>query len=139
MSCFENAGVKPKPLGIRAVAGVFMMLGFGMIIGCMILGLEHVAFKYYLPSLRKKPKDSFWRSLNLMLFSQVSLVLLKTEFESELQVSLNLSQESFSHRLSEKQFIIKERFIYDNLSFHFINIHNLFFSLFFCILLSCSS
>jgi hypothetical protein len=72
--CLESSALtKPKPLSVRAVAGVFMMLCFGMIVGTVILLTEHFVFKYLLPSLRMKPKDCFWKSPNLMFFSQVSL------------------------------------------------------------------
>jgi hypothetical protein len=73
--CLESSALtKPKPLTVRAVAGVFMMLGLGLVVGIMILLSEHFMFKYFLPSLRKKPKDCFWKSPNLMFFSQVCLI-----------------------------------------------------------------
>ena len=62
---------QPNPLTIRSVAGVFIMLGCGFIVGILILLIEHVVFKYSLPDLRKKPKECFWKSPNLMFFSQV--------------------------------------------------------------------
>lgn len=63
--------VQPRPLGVAAVAGVFLLLGLGMILGVFILIFEHLFFKYYLPILRHQPKGSVWRSRNLMFFSQV--------------------------------------------------------------------
>ncbi|RWS03950.1 glutamate receptor ionotropic: NMDA 3A-like protein, partial [Dinothrombium tinctorium] len=60
---------KPKPLSVRAVAGVFIMLGCGLVVGITILILEHITFKYALPRLRKGPKEGFWKSPNLMFFS----------------------------------------------------------------------
>ncbi|KAL7022948.1 hypothetical protein ACKWTF_012435 [Chironomus riparius] len=62
--------VQPRPLGVAAVAGVFLLLGLGMILGVFILIFEHLFFKYYLPILRHTPKGSVWRSRNLMFFSQ---------------------------------------------------------------------
>lgn len=47
------------------------MLGLGVLIGCLILLSEHLFYKYTLPSLRKKPKSSIWKSRNVMFFSQV--------------------------------------------------------------------
>ncbi|KAB0795189.1 hypothetical protein PPYR_12028 [Photinus pyralis] len=61
---------QPKPLGVAAVTGVFILLGVGMILGCLILFVEHMFFRYTLPALRDKPKDSVWRSRNIMFFSQ---------------------------------------------------------------------
>nr|XP_042907088.1 glutamate receptor ionotropic, NMDA 3A isoform X1 [Parasteatoda tepidariorum] len=61
---------KPKPLSLKAVAGVFIMLVIGLLVGIFILVIEHAVFKYALPELRKMPPDRFWRSRNVMFFSQ---------------------------------------------------------------------
>lgn len=74
LPCFKlgtEALAQPKPLGVDAVIGVFILLGMGMIMGLLILFLEHLFFRYSLPHLREKPKDSIWRSRNIMFFSQV--------------------------------------------------------------------
>lgn len=73
--CLEgnwNSLSKPNPLGIRAVAGVFIMLGCGFLVGILLLLFEHLFYKYFLPRVRKADKNSFWKSPNLMFFSQVS-------------------------------------------------------------------
>lgn len=57
--------------GVAAVAGVFILLLVGMIVGCLILILEHLFYKYTLPVLRHQPKGTIWRSRNIMFFSQV--------------------------------------------------------------------
>lgn len=54
------------------MAGVFCLLGLGMILGVLILIFEHLFYKYTLPILRHKPKGTVWRSRNIMFFSQVS-------------------------------------------------------------------
>jgi hypothetical protein len=61
-----------------------MMLCFGMIVGTVILLTEHFVFKYILPSLRMKSKDCFWKSPNLMFFSQVSYHLILITFTCSL-------------------------------------------------------
>lgn len=66
---------KPSPLGIRSVAGVFIMLGCGLFAGILILMFEHLFYKYLLPKIRIKPKDCFWKSPNLMFFSQVCILI----------------------------------------------------------------
>lgn len=63
--------VQPRPLGVAAVAGVFLLLGLGMVLGILILIFEHLFFKYTLPILRHQPKGTIWRSRNIMFFSQV--------------------------------------------------------------------
>lgn len=46
-------------LGVAAVAGVFLLLGLGMVMGVVILIFEHWFYKYALPSLRLKPKGLY--------------------------------------------------------------------------------
>ena len=66
-----NDAYRPQPLGVPAVAGVFILLGFGILAGCLILVLEHLVYKYALPGLRRQSKGTIWRSPNMMFFSQV--------------------------------------------------------------------
>ncbi|KAL1116427.1 hypothetical protein AAG570_004901 [Ranatra chinensis] len=61
---------QPKPLGVTAVAGVFLLLGLGVIMGLLILLIEHLFYRYTLPILRHKPKGTIWKSRNIMFFSQ---------------------------------------------------------------------
>ncbi|KAK9692896.1 Ligand-gated ion channel [Popillia japonica] len=72
LPCFKLATdiAQPRPLGVAAVTGVFILLGVGIVLGCLILLVEHLFFKYTLPLLRDKPKGSIWRSRNIMFFSQ---------------------------------------------------------------------
>ncbi|KAL1498139.1 hypothetical protein ABEB36_008987 [Hypothenemus hampei] len=72
LPCFKLAQeiAQPRPLGIAAVTGVFILLGMGIVIGLITLLVEHLFFKYILPILREKPKESMWRSRNIMFFSQ---------------------------------------------------------------------
>ncbi|CAH0555037.1 unnamed protein product, partial [Brassicogethes aeneus] len=72
LPCFKLATdiAQPRPLGVAAVTGVFILLGVGMALGLLILLVEHLFFKYTLPLLRDKPKGSIWRSRNIMFFSQ---------------------------------------------------------------------
>ncbi|KAF7270677.1 hypothetical protein GWI33_016371 [Rhynchophorus ferrugineus] len=72
LPCFKLAQeiAQPRPLGVAAVTGVFILLGMGIFIGLVTLLVEHLFFKYVLPVLRDKPKESMWRSRNIMFFSQ---------------------------------------------------------------------
>ncbi|RZF39056.1 hypothetical protein LSTR_LSTR006593 [Laodelphax striatellus] len=72
LPCFKLATemAQPRPLGVAAVAGVFLLLGLGMVVGCLILLAEHLFYRYTLPILRHKPKGTIWRSRNIMFFSQ---------------------------------------------------------------------
>ncbi|CAM1309019.1 GRIN3A (predicted) [Pycnogonum litorale] len=97
MPCFERGAdiVRPQALTPNAVAGVFMMLGCGFLVGVLILSLEHLVFKYYLPRLRKKSKKSFWKSPNLMFFSQklyrfINCVELVSPHHSAKEIASNL-------------------------------------------------
>ncbi|XP_044268937.1 uncharacterized protein LOC123014091 isoform X4 [Tribolium madens] len=72
LPCFKLATdiAQPRPLGVAAVTGVFILLGVGIALGVLILLVEHLFFRYTLPILRNKPKGSIWRSRNIMFFSQ---------------------------------------------------------------------
>nr|XP_012150507.1 PREDICTED: uncharacterized protein LOC100880472 isoform X3 [Megachile rotundata]XP_012150509.1 PREDICTED: uncharacterized protein LOC100880472 isoform X4 [Megachile rotundata] len=61
---------QPRPLGVASVAGVFCLLGMGVVLSTIILAGEHLFYKYTLPRLRHRPEDSIWRSRNVMFFSQ---------------------------------------------------------------------
>ncbi|KAK3858689.1 hypothetical protein Pcinc_035138 [Petrolisthes cinctipes] len=61
---------KPQALEVSTVGGVFVMLTLGIGVGFILLVLEHIVYRYALPSLRTKPKESVWRNRNLMFFSQ---------------------------------------------------------------------
>lgn len=76
LPCFKLATdiAQPRPLGVAAVTGVFILLGVGIALGLLILLVEHLFFRYTLPILRDKPKGSIWRSRNIMFFSQVGLL-----------------------------------------------------------------
>lgn len=62
---------KPSPLGVKALSGLFILLGCGLIVGIILLFFEHAFYKYLLPQLRNKPREDFWRSRRVMFFSQV--------------------------------------------------------------------
>lgn len=66
----EEISGTPRPLGVASVAGVFCLLGMGVLMGTLILAGEHLFYKYTLPRLRHRPKTSIWRSRNVMFFSQ---------------------------------------------------------------------
>ncbi|KAH0947477.1 hypothetical protein HN011_012204 [Eciton burchellii] len=66
----HEPGSQPRPLGVASVAGVFCLLGMGVMLGTIILAGEHLFYKYTLPRLRHRPEDSIWRSRNVMFFSQ---------------------------------------------------------------------
>lgn len=57
---------------LSALAGVYLLLGMGMVLGVLILIFEHWFYKYTLPILRQKPNGTVWKSPNIMFFSQVS-------------------------------------------------------------------
>ncbi|XP_076684460.1 uncharacterized protein LOC143377266 isoform X2 [Andrena cerasifolii] len=66
----HKQGGQPRPLDVASVAGVFCLLGMGVVLGSIILAGEHLFYKYTLPRLRHRPEDSIWRSRNVMFFSQ---------------------------------------------------------------------
>lgn len=70
LSIYFSFMFESRKLGVAAVAGVFLLLLAGMMLGVLILIVEHLFYKYTLPSLRHKPKGTVWRSRNIMFFSQ---------------------------------------------------------------------
>ncbi|XP_075679990.1 LOW QUALITY PROTEIN: uncharacterized protein LOC113796915 [Dermatophagoides pteronyssinus] len=96
--CLESTSLsKPEPLTVRGVAGVFLMLFIGILVGILILLAEHFTFKYLLPGFRKKPKDCFWKSPNLMFFSQklyrfINTVELVSPHHSAKEIITNLRE-----------------------------------------------
>ncbi|KAH9408177.1 Glutamate receptor ionotropic, NMDA 3A, partial [Tyrophagus putrescentiae] len=96
--CLESSSLtKPMPLTVRAEAGVFLMLAFGICVGILILFAEHFVFKYCLPGLRRKGKDSYWKTPNLMFFSQklyrfINTVELVSPHHSAKEIITNLKE-----------------------------------------------
>lgn len=75
LQCMENSWDslnKPNPLGVKALSGLFILLGCGLLVAIVLLIFEHAFYKYLLPSLRNKPRENFWRSRRVMFFSQVT-------------------------------------------------------------------
>lgn len=62
---------KPTPLTFTSVSGVYVFLVVGFILSLMVMCCERCAFKS-VADLRRKSKDSFWKSRKLMFFSQVT-------------------------------------------------------------------
>ena len=70
ISGYDRETGQPRPLTVASVAGVFCLLGTGVVVGTLILIGEILFYKYTLPRLRHRPNTSIWRSRNVMFFSQ---------------------------------------------------------------------
>ncbi|KAL5022257.1 hypothetical protein ScPMuIL_001412 [Solemya velum] len=57
-------------LEVQHHAGLFVMFTVGIIVGILILCLEHVCFKYLVPYARARPGNSVWKSTHCMFVSQ---------------------------------------------------------------------
>ncbi|XP_076353138.1 glutamate receptor ionotropic, NMDA 3A-like isoform X2 [Tachypleus tridentatus] len=98
--CFERSVhglTKPMGLSVRAVSGVFIMLCVGHLVAVCTLVLEHLTFRYVIPVLREKPKDTVWRSPHLMFFSQkfyrfINTVKLVSPHHSVKEIVYNLRE-----------------------------------------------
>uniref|UniRef100_A0A6P7F4M4 Glutamate receptor ionotropic, NMDA 3A-like n=1 Tax=Diabrotica virgifera virgifera TaxID=50390 RepID=A0A6P7F4M4_DIAVI len=103
LPCFKLATdiAQPRPLGVAAVTGVFILLGVGIALGLLILLVEHLFFRYTLPLLRDKPKGSIWRSRNIMFFSQVSDSLGGVYFKEHEQRRRRKSKAQFFEMIQE--------------------------------------
>ena len=61
-----------EPYDLEQTGGLFIMLVCGLALSVFLLVLEHAAFKYLVPYLRKQATDSRWRSRRtLEFFNQV--------------------------------------------------------------------
>ncbi|KAL3243367.1 hypothetical protein MRX96_020580 [Rhipicephalus microplus] len=92
---------KPLPLGVRAVAGLFLMLLVGLLAGSLVLIIEHLVFRYALPGLRARSRNCFWKSPNLMFFSQKLYRFINTV---ELKSVKRKIKEEARRRKSKSQF-----------------------------------
>lgn len=52
-------------------AGLFVMLSVGIILGIMLVFVEHFVYRYLVPKFRRKSSKSCVKSSHLMFFSQV--------------------------------------------------------------------
>ena len=52
-------------------AGLYLLLVIGFFVCVLLLALEHATFKWMVPYWRRKPTNSFWKSLSMIFWSQV--------------------------------------------------------------------
>jgi hypothetical protein len=52
-------------------AGLYLLLFVGIVMCILLMFVEHATFKWMVPYWRRKPKNSFWKSLSMMFWSQV--------------------------------------------------------------------
>ncbi|XP_076347190.1 glutamate receptor ionotropic, NMDA 3A-like [Tachypleus tridentatus] len=98
--CFEESVhglTKPMGLSVRAVSGVFIMLSVGHLVAICTLILEHLIFRYLVPVVREKPKNTVWKSPHLMFFSQklhrfINTVRLVSPHHSIKEIASNLKK-----------------------------------------------
>lgn len=72
--CF-NQGINQQRFSLTVFhhSGLFALLSIAIVCCILLVLVEHLVFKYFLPVCRRRPDDSFWKSLNVMFFSQVRL------------------------------------------------------------------
>jgi hypothetical protein len=69
--CISKPSDNKIRIGVDQYKGVFLYLGLGIIAAVFVLFLEQVLYKWTIPFLRSKRKNSNWKSLRLMFLSQV--------------------------------------------------------------------
>ncbi|XP_062571450.1 glutamate receptor ionotropic, NMDA 3A-like [Saccostrea cucullata] len=69
--CF-NQGINEQrfSLNVSHHSGLFALLSIAIVCCILLVLVEHLVFKYLLPICRRRPGDSFWKSLSVMFFSQ---------------------------------------------------------------------
>ncbi|XP_070196560.1 uncharacterized protein [Littorina saxatilis] len=56
--------------GLEHTGGLFLILLSAVFVSILLLFLEHLAYKFFIPWCRSKPANSFWKTENLAFFSQ---------------------------------------------------------------------
>jgi hypothetical protein len=74
--CFKKRiSEEDSKLEVGHHAGLFVMLCVGFGVGVLTLILEYCIFKWLVPFIRQTPTNSTWRSIHLMFFSQVLVLI----------------------------------------------------------------
>ncbi|XP_055956273.1 glutamate receptor ionotropic, NMDA 3A-like [Patella vulgata] len=66
----QRISQQESSLEVTHHAGLFVMMCVGIMIGIVVLFIEHGVFKWLVPYYRMKPGASFWKSSHVMFFSQ---------------------------------------------------------------------
>lgn len=70
--CYQQRMTQEESqLEVQHHAGLFVLLTVGILLGIIVLLLEHAAFKVFVPYFRATPGNSCWRSSHVMFLSQV--------------------------------------------------------------------
>lgn len=69
--CYQQRMTQEESqLEVQHHAGLFVLLTVGILLGIIVLLLEHAAFKVFVPYFRATPGNSCWRSSHVMFLSQ---------------------------------------------------------------------
>ncbi|XP_052828388.1 glutamate receptor ionotropic, NMDA 3A isoform X2 [Octopus bimaculoides] len=69
--CYQQRMTQEESqLEVQHHAGLFVLLTVGILLGIIVLLLEHAAFKVLVPYFRATPGNSCWRSSHVMFLSQ---------------------------------------------------------------------
>ena len=70
--CSANMNNRDMQYGLERTGGLFIMLICAIVLSILLLGLEHIVFKLFVPFVRTKQSNSKWKTRNLEYISQVS-------------------------------------------------------------------
>ncbi|GFR79493.1 glutamate [NMDA] receptor subunit 3A [Elysia marginata] len=68
-----------KPYGLEHTGGLFIILLSAVVLSVMFLILEHLAYKYLVPWLRRQPIESFWKRESFAFISQRVFRVVRSE------------------------------------------------------------
>ncbi|KAK6990621.1 glutamate receptor ionotropic NMDA 2B [Biomphalaria glabrata] len=68
-----------NPYGLEHTGGLFIILSSAILIAVLFLILEHLAYHFVVPWLRKQPAESFWKTENLAFISQRVFRVVRSE------------------------------------------------------------
>ncbi|RUS86619.1 hypothetical protein EGW08_005635 [Elysia chlorotica] len=68
-----------KPYGLEHTGGLFIILVSAMLLSVVFLILEHLAYHYLVPWLRRQPAESFWKRESFAFISQRVFRVVRSE------------------------------------------------------------
>ncbi|GFN73666.1 glutamate receptor ionotropic, nmda 3a [Plakobranchus ocellatus] len=68
-----------NPYGLEHTGGLFIILVFSVVLSVIFLLLEHLAYHYLVPWLRRQPVESFWKRESFAFISQRVFRVVRSE------------------------------------------------------------
>ncbi|XP_059146855.1 uncharacterized protein LOC131934758 [Physella acuta] len=77
--CEHFLSASANPYGLEHTGGLFIIMLSAVFLSVLFLVLEHLAYHFLVPWLRKQPPESFWKTENLAFISQRVFRVVRSE------------------------------------------------------------